>query len=563
MSLISTLHLGGSALAAQQAALAVTGNNLANAADPNYTREVANLSPSGEVPSAAGLLGGGVAVSSIQRQVSQALNESLRGANSDQSSAGTLQNWAGQVQSVFNALSGNGISDQLNTFYNDWSTLANNPADQGQRQVVLQDGENVAQTFNSIGTNLSDISIGVQESFEQTTQQVNQLTGQIASLNQQIVEASDGGSQQPNSLLDQRDADLTSLSQLVNIQTITQPNGSINVYLGSEAIVQNTTSQTLTATTTNSNGHADSELLYQDGSTANPTGGTLGGLVQSQQLIDNTTDSVNALAGSLITSLNQIYSSGQGLEGYTSVSSTNTVADPTQPLDSSTLDLPSAPTSGSFVIHVTDTATGLSTSSLIPIGDSSSTSPTTLNSLAASLNGVSGVQATISNGVLQIQAANSGTQITFSQDSSGVLAALGINTFFSGTNAATIAVNSQVAANPSLLAASANGDPDDNTTALAIANLNTTPQAALNGASLSQSYDTLVQNVGSAAANATSDSTASTAVQQTLSSQQQSISGVSTDEEAINMIIEQRTYEGAAELISTINSMMQDLLAIT
>jgi flagellar hook-associated protein 1 FlgK len=562
MSLLGVLNVGGSALAAQQAALQVTGNNLANAADPNYSREVANLSPNGDVQTAGGLLGSGVSVESVSRQVDLALQERIRSAYSDQYSSTTLQNWSGQVQSVFNALSGNGLSDQLNTFFNDWSTLANNPSDAGQRQVVIQDGQNVASTFNSLSGNLTSLSSSVQSSMSQQVQQVNQITGQIATLNQQIVSASAGGTQQPNSLLDQRDADLQQLSQLVNIQTTTQPVGSVNVYLGSETLVTGTTAQNLSASTVTNNGHLDTQVKFQDGSTANITGGSIGGLFQSQQLIDSTSDSLNSLASNLVNSLNQIHASGQGLEGFTSVTATNAVADPTQPLAGASSGLPSTPSSGSFVIHLTDTTTGLSTSSLVPVYGSVAASPTTLNSLAASLNGVSGVQATISNGKLQIASTDPNVQISFSQDTSGVLSSLGINTFFSGTNASNIAVNSQVASNPSLLAAAANGNPDDNTTALAIANLSNAAQSGLNGQTLSDAYGGLIQNVGSAASNATQDTTTNTTVQETLSAQEQNLSGVSTDEEALNMIMQQRSYEGAAELISVVNNMLQTLLAV-
>ena len=565
MSLFGILNIGSSALAAQQAALAVTGNNLSNAADPNYTREVAVSSPGADSNGTGGLLvGSGVNITSIQRQVDQALNERIRSSNSDQSSANTQQTWAGQVQSVFNALSGNGLSDQLNTFFNDWSTLANNPASAGQRQVVVQDGQNVAQNLNSLSSNLTDLGTTLVQSVSQGVQQVNQLTTQIATLNQQIVTASNGGAQQPNSLLDQRDTALSQLSKLVNIQTTTQPSGSVTVYLGSEAIVDGNNSQALTATTAQNNDHADAVVNFQtDGSTANITGGSIGGLFQSQQLIDSTSDSVNSLANSVISSVNKIYSSGQGLEGYTTANGTNAVADATQPLDSAAADLANPPVSGSFVIHVNNTQTGLSTSSLIQVTANGTSTGTSLNSLAASLNGVSGVQATITDGKLNIASTAPGTQITFSQDTSGVLSSLGINTFFSGNSAATISVNSQAAANPSLLAAASNGNPDDNTAALAIANLNNAPQAALNGTSLSDSYATLVQTVGSAASGATSDAAAATNVQQTLTAQQQALGGVSTDEEALNMIIEQRTYQGAAQLITIVNQMMQALLAIT
>jgi len=564
MSLFGILNIGNSALAAQQAALQVTGNNLANAADPNYTREVANLNPSEDSPNATGqLAGSGVTLTSISRQIDQALEGRLRSANSDQSTATTLQNYSGQVQSVFNALSGNGLSDQLNTFFNDWSALAAKPASTGLQQVVVQDGQNVATTFNTITSGLSSITTGVQQAVQQGVSQVNQLSSDIASLNRQIVQASNGGTNTPNSLLDQRDADLTQLSQLVNIQTVAQPTGSVNVFVGSEPLIDGTTASQLNLSTVQNNGHTDTSVTFPDGSTADITGGALGGLFQSQNLIDTTTNSVDALATSLTKSLNNIYSNGQSLQGFTSTTATNAVSDPTQPLDNSLAGLTSPPVTGNFTIHLTDTTTNLPTSSLVSVTENGTAGDTSLNSLAASLNSISGVQATITNGKLTIQSTNPNVQISFGQDTSGVLNSLGINTFFTGSDAGSIGVNSQLVSNASLLNTSLNGSGNDNLTAQAIANLGDAPQAGLNGSSLSVAYGSLIANVGAAASGATTNAAAATSVQQTLTAQQQTLGGVSTDEEAINMLLEQRAYQGAARLISTIDQMMQTLLAIT
>ena len=91
---------------------------------------------------------------------------------------------------------------------------------------------------------------------------------------------------------------------------------------------------------------------------------------------------------------------------------------------------------------------------------------TTLNSVTASLNAIPSVKATIKGGSLSIASTDPNVTITFSQDSSHALAALGINTFFSGYNAGNLAVNSTTAANPNLLAAAQNGVPGDNSNAL-------------------------------------------------------------------------------------------------
>jgi flagellar hook-associated protein 1 FlgK len=187
---------------------------------------------------------------------------------------------------------------------------------------------------------------------------------------------------------------------------------------------------------------------------------------------------------------------------------------------------------------------------------------TTLNSLATSLSAIPNVSASIVGGQLQINAAN-GTQISFSQDSSHVLAALGINTFFQGTDAQSITVNSDIVSNPKLVAAAMNGDPGDNQTALAISQLGTQSQPILGGSTLNAAYQSMIDGTANATASATTEVSATQEVQSTLQDQQASISGVSLDEEAINLIKQQQAYQGAARLVTTIDTMMAALFAIT
>ena len=279
-----------------------------------------------------------------------------------------------------------------------------------------------------------------------------------------------------------------------------------------------------------------------------------------QNQVSSVITQVNDLTHNLIGAVNDIHASGQGTTGLTSVTGTNAVLDPTVALNSPASGLKFPPQNGSFVVSVTNTTTGLSTSTLVPVNLTGSATDTTLNSLAASLNAINGVSATVQNGKLTIASTTAGSTISFSQDSSNTLAGLGINTFFTGTDASSIAVNSTLQSDPTLLAAAKNGDAGDNQTALAIAALNTQPLAS--GGTLQDQYQSTINNVAGQVATATTETQAAQAVQSTLTTQQQSLSGVSLDEESINMITQQRAYQGAAMFITTLNTMMTSLMAM-
>lgn len=564
MSLINTLNIGQNALAVQQAAMQVTGNNISNAGNADYTRETASISENADQQLTPGIfVGTGVNLDAVQRQIDDSLQSRINSSVSDNEAASTTQDWLGRVESTFNELSDNDLSTQLSTFFNSWSDLANNPQDSGARQTVIQDGQNVAQFFQGLRGQLSGLQTDANNQITSLAKTADGLAQQVADLNGQIstTEAGSGGT--ANALRDQRDAVLKQLSQLINIKTVPNSTGSVvNVYVGSDALVTNTTNRGITTQAQDSNGEVVQTLVFKaDNGTVNGTGGQIGGLIGVNQQIGDTVNKVDSLANNLTFELNKVYSSGQGLQGFSSVTATNAVTDPTVALNDPTSGLKNVPVNGSFVVHVTNKTTGLQTSTLVQVDeDGLNGNDTTLNSLQADLNNINGVTASINGGKLTIAASNSDDQISFSQDSSGVLASLGINSFFTGSNAANIAVNQTVVDDPSMLAAAKNGQSDDNQTALAIANLQTQPIAGLNGATLNDTYDSVVNDVSNATAAAKTNAEATQTVQDTLEAQRESLSGVDLNEEAVNLMTQQRAFQGAARLITTVNEMLDEVM---
>lgn len=563
MSLIGALNAGKSALAVQQAAIQVTGNNISNAGNADYTRESSDLSPSPDQQFQPGIfIGTGVDLTAVQRQIDDALEARIRGSISDNSSADATQQWLARVESVFSALGTDNLSTSMSTFFNSWSNLANKPQDIGLRQVVLQNGDTLAKKFNSQRQQLTDLTSNVTTELQSQVQAADNLASKVATLNGQIVTAEGGTGGTANSLRDQRDAVLQQLSQLMNISTVQQPNGSVNVYVGSEPLVFDTNSRGVALTYRAGNGTTTPTVVFKttNGTVPLGGGGQVGALADMQARITGVVAQEDNLAHNLIFELNKLHASGQGLVGLSSVTGTNAVADPTKPLNRTAAGLAFAPTNGSFVVHVRQKGGGLVTSTLVQVNLTGQPTDTTLNSLAASLNAINGVKATIAGGKLQVAAANTAVDLSFSQDSSGVLAALGLNTFYTGKDASDIAVNSAVLNQPQLLAAARNGDSADNQTALAIAAMESQPVTALNGTSLKDTYQAMIDGVASQTAAAKTNAQASQTVMNTLQAQRQTLSGVSLDEEAVNLMQQQRAFQGAAKLVSTINDMMQTVL---
>ncbi|NIA22508.1 MAG: flagellar hook-associated protein FlgK, partial [Anaerolineaceae bacterium] len=126
MGIYSALGIGRSALMANQSALEVVGNNIANAATPNYSRRVPVLTP-GISPA------GGVRLEQITRSYDQAIESRLRGAISDAASQTVQHQTLTRIEGLYNEMTDSDISTALTGLFNSFSELANDPQDLGLR----------------------------------------------------------------------------------------------------------------------------------------------------------------------------------------------------------------------------------------------------------------------------------------------------------------------------------------------------------------------------------------------------------------------------------------------
>jgi flagellar hook-associated protein 1 FlgK len=137
------------------------------------------------------------------------------------------------------------------------------------------------------------------------------------------------------------------------------------------------------------------------------------------------------------------------------------------------------------------------------------------------------------------------------------------NTFFTGTNAATISVNAALANNPGLIQISASAtNSGDTSLALQLSQLAGTTQSGLNNQTFGDYYGTTVAGLGDALSSANTQVADQTSVTNMLQTQRGAISGVNTDEEMTNLMTFQRAYEASAQLVTTINTMLGDTLAM-
>jgi len=331
------LNIAGRALATQQLAMEVTGNNLTNATTPGYQTETAAITEAPPVPVSelgsngqAGQLGEGTTVSTIQRAHNSFLSQSLRGQMSQTGMWQSENQLLGQIQNTFQEPSSSGLEETLSSFYASYNTLSQNPSSPANQTAVVQQGKIVAQTFNQMASQISDMQTQANQSVQSTVEQINSLSANLANLNQQITTVI-GAGQSPNDLEDQRTEALNQLSQLVNISyTQNGTTGADNVYLGGQPLVTDGQNYDLaTVNQPSANGdYTAVQVTWADTSETPPTiaSGSLAGLINVRdQNLASYQNQLTSLAQNLQAIVEASASSSPGLFSSTGPNAASTL----------------------------------------------------------------------------------------------------------------------------------------------------------------------------------------------------------------------------------------------
>ena len=445
-SLNASLAAALSGLIADQGAMAVTTNNVANVNTPGYSREEPVLSASDPVSIDSLSYGTGVTLESIQSITDPLLESQVQQQTQAQGQFTALASALQQAQASFTT-STTDIGTQISNFFDSLNQLSTNPSDLSLRQGVLTAADNLADSFNATASSLSQQQTSLDLSVVQQVGQINQLTQQIAQLNGQVSNLQNIG-ESAGTFVDERQQAIDQLSSLVDVSVIPTDNTLTLTTANGAPLVSGQESFQL-QTQTNSAGFHE---VYSQGNniTSSLTSGQLGGTIEARdQQVPAIENQLDTLAAGLANSVNAVQVGGFDLNG------------------------------------------------------------------------------------------NAGTDLFNPPPASGA-----------GT-AATLAV---AITDPSLIAASSDGTAGSNGNVQAMYALDDQPIVA--GQNPSDYYSGIVFNVGNATANAQAEQTASGLVLQQLNDQVASVSGVSLDEEAANMVQYQDAYSASAQVVTTINDMM-------
>lgn len=224
--------------------------------------------------------------------------------------------------------------------------------------------------------------------------------------------------------------------------------------------------------------------------------------------------------------------------------------------------LPFVIRNGSFQVKVTNEVTGATSTVTVPVDLDKTLPDSTLASIAAAIDGIPDISASITNdNHLRITSdAPQTTTFSFGEDTSGFLAAIGLGTFFTGSKATDLGVNPTVANDPAFVAAGRSTAPGDNTNAAALVALR--EDKVFDGRSLTTEdfLQSIVAGLGTQSASLRDRVEGQELLVTQLDNQRQRISGVNLDEEAVNLITFQRTFQASARFIGVVDELLSTLI---
>jgi flagellar hook-associated protein 1 FlgK len=469
-STFGSLETGVRALRAQQLALQVTGQNIANADTPGYSRRIPVIRTTAPYPypsttrnAGAGQIGTGVEVTQIMRMRDQFIDAQIQKETASKGRWETRQSNLEHLEVVLNEPSDSSISARMRQFWKSLNELSTRSEDTSVRSSVIEDAIVFTETIRHTHQQLVDLKTDLDHEVSVIVGQVNTIAQQIADLNEIITKVK-GNEQEPNDLLDQREQLVQNLSELVNINVSTDSFNRYNISVGGTLLVAG---NSVTALTVDKN--MDNEGLYdivweKNNVPASITNGKLSGLLEMRDTeINYYINTLDNYTSTMISQFNAVHREGFGLDN--------------------TYDIP----------------------------------------------------------------------------------------FFTGTDASNIDVHQDIKLNSKLIAASVqvspdpppngSGAPGNGENATRLANVINQDLLMSNGTfTLTEYYNGMIAKLGIDAEKANTTALNQETLINYLQDRQESIAGVSMDEEIANMIKFQNAYNASARYITTIDEMLDKLI---
>lgn len=621
------LSTGTSALLAYKRALDTTGHNIANVNTDGYSRQRVEFATRIGQNLGGHYIGSGVQIAGVERLQERFVFDQIIEAGSRQAGLERLSTLASQVDILFSD-SATSMAAPLRDFFNAADGVAAEPLSTAARQVMLDQSNDLLSRSRLLSSQLGQLESEANQQVAQLAGDISDIASEIAKLNKTIglAEASAAGSP-ANDLRDDRDRQLTALSELMSISTVIQDDGSINVFTAKgQPLVIGHQASTLTAVADPyGGGRLDLALQTPSGTQplGNDSGGVLGGIqVFRDTVLDPSIAQLGKLLAGVALTANAQQAQGVDLYGNPGAPLFNL---PNFEAENNSANTGTATLTAAFNDAATLgnenfelrydganwTARGLTSgSSLMVSGTGTPADPLLVEGMAVTVSGAANAgdrfrlntgqeaisaisvalfdpaeiaaaaalrtSASVANtgngaidagSVLDINNPNLNTPATieFTDPNNYTINGGGPFAYTAGdpidANGWRVVINGTPSAGDQFTVSPTPAGSSNNANAIALASIGDANILAGGTASINGTQSALVGQIGSKARSAEIQLGAQTAVGNELRSRLGAVSGVNLDEEAANLVKFQQSYQAAAQVIATADTLFQTLIA--
>ncbi|MEN6621127.1 MAG: flagellar hook-associated protein FlgK [Smithella sp.] len=550
------LYTAQQAILSNLSAINVTGANISNVNTEGYTRLRPIFEAVGSSNATSSQEQIGVRIADIERVYDRFLDAQIVSQNSSVSSATARKDLLTQIEGILNESTGNGVNDALSAFWSSWDNLSANPSGQAERDAVVSAGQNLTYIFNQRADELLTIQNNADQTIADDVDKLNGYLNDMSSLNAQIATAESAGGT-ASALRDNRTALLGKISSLIDINYVEQSDGSLYIYLpeSGKALVQGTNDWQLKVQRNSSN--LNDIVFANDPSTslnAEITGGELGGLLNVRDFtLPSYINDLNQTASSIINKVNAQHMAGYDEEGniglafFTPTTQAKDMAVNTA-IVTNTIKIAASATvnaDGDNATAMTALKDDQMYASLGQINKPSGTSVTGL------INNVGqAYKDTTLAGIKLTRGANS-SDWTVTDNGGYSLMPIGSAVLSANANSITLDLNGDKTADITLNLSGTWAQNDTISFSLAKQGSTTT---------IGGYYNAFIAKVGQDASSSSTDLDREKAIATQNNTQREQLSGVSLDEEMLNLIKYQMAYNAASRMTKTISDMMDILI---
>ncbi|MFC3847294.1 flagellar hook-associated protein FlgK [Helicobacter baculiformis] len=601
--ILSSLNTSYTGLQAHQVMVDVTGNNISNANDEFYSRQRVIARPQTSLAYTDRNVNMGVNVETIQRVHDEFVFARYARANQEHAFYSTQFDNLREASSYLPDMEEVGIQNDLQNYFNAWKDLAKNAKDPATKQALVQKTQTLTRNIQDTRARLVALQHKASQELISSVKEVNRIGAEIANINRHLKEMEDPKTlKQANELRDKRDALEFHLKELIggNVSKMhVQTNAAndikvadfddgyvFNVGYGFNIIDGAIFHPLVVENSDNKDQLAQIYFRGDDFKTINITDkidqGKVGALMgvyndgshgTTKGKLQNYLDALDTFAKGLIESTNAIYaqSAAHSIEGkIVEFEDRTALKDTNYNIKEGSFDVVAYNTDGHILAKRTIQITPITTMQDVVAQINANTDDNHDNNTTNDFDDYFSAHFDNRAKKFSIHAKNpsQGLFVSIKDHGSNFTGALGLNTFFDGDSARNIALNSTYKKEPTALRpwlAPINGNFD-------VANMmqqlqydkvdfyhdkfNNTPMT------IEEYYQFVASKVHTEAEKSQRATESKEAILEVVKKEHEAISGVSNDEEMVNLIKYQGGYAANAKVITAIDRMIETLLGM-